>query len=143
MPPDDPVFEAGGESLDLIVDTRTEIDVTATRRMGICPDDRAPAYATPGIKQCRFGNEHKRPLGNATSGDVMFGLADIGYPELCSWSMEELREVRLPFGMGIERIAMLKYGIPDLRTFFESDIRWLQHYGFDPLERPNPVTGST
>ena len=38
------------------------------------------------------------------------------------------------FGMGIERIAMLKYGIPDLRTFFESDLRWLKHYGFAPLE---------
>lgn len=46
------------------------------------------------------------------------------------------------FGMGVERIAMLKYGIPDLRTFFESDIRWLQHYGFDPLDRPNRATGS-
>ncbi|MDX2073964.1 MAG: phenylalanine--tRNA ligase subunit alpha [Alphaproteobacteria bacterium] len=34
------------------------------------------------------------------------------------------------FGMGIERLAMLKYGIPDLRTFFESDARWLEHYGF-------------
>ncbi len=41
------------------------------------------------------------------------------------------------FGMGIERIAMLKYGIPDLRTFFEGDTRWLDHYGFDPLDRPN------
>lgn len=41
------------------------------------------------------------------------------------------------FGMGIERLAMLKYGIPDLRTFFESDTRWLEHYGFDPLDRPN------
>ena len=38
------------------------------------------------------------------------------------------------FGVGIERIAMLKYGIPDLRTFFESDLRWLKHYGFGPLE---------
>ncbi|MFH1158118.1 MAG: phenylalanine--tRNA ligase subunit alpha [Pseudomonadota bacterium] len=38
------------------------------------------------------------------------------------------------FGMGIERIAMLKYGIPDLRTFFESDLRWLKHYGFVPME---------
>ncbi|MBQ4399899.1 MAG: phenylalanine--tRNA ligase subunit alpha [Alphaproteobacteria bacterium] len=38
------------------------------------------------------------------------------------------------FGMGIDRIAMLKYGIPDLRTFFESDIRWLKHYGFTPLD---------
>lgn len=46
------------------------------------------------------------------------------------------------FGMGIERIAMLKYGIPDLRTFFESDSRWLEHYGFDPLDRPNRTTGS-
>lgn len=45
------------------------------------------------------------------------------------------------FGMGIERLAMLKYGIPDLRTFFESDVRWLQHYGFDPLSRPNRATG--
>jgi phenylalanyl-tRNA synthetase alpha chain len=38
------------------------------------------------------------------------------------------------FGMGLERIAMLKYGIPDLRTFFESDVRWLKHYGFGPME---------
>ncbi len=41
------------------------------------------------------------------------------------------------FGMGIERMAMLKYGIPDLRTFFESDLRWLRHYGFGPVEQPN------
>jgi phenylalanyl-tRNA synthetase alpha chain len=34
------------------------------------------------------------------------------------------------FGMGVERLAMLKYGIPDLRTFFDSDVRWLKHYGF-------------
>lgn len=45
------------------------------------------------------------------------------------------------FGMGIERLAMLKYGIPDLRTFFESDIRWLTHYGFDPLHIPSLVGG--
>ena len=38
------------------------------------------------------------------------------------------------FGMGLERITMLKYGIPDLRTFFESDVRWLKHYGFGPQE---------
>jgi phenylalanyl-tRNA synthetase alpha chain len=43
------------------------------------------------------------------------------------------------FGMGIERIAMLKYGIPDLRSFFESDLRWLKHYGFLPLDIPNPA----
>ena len=40
------------------------------------------------------------------------------------------------FGMGIDRIAMLKYGIPDLRSFFESDLRWLRHYGFSALDQP-------
>jgi phenylalanyl-tRNA synthetase alpha chain len=45
------------------------------------------------------------------------------------------------FGMGIERIAMLKYGIPDLRTFYDSDLRWLRHYGFVPLEMPSMVGG--
>jgi len=44
------------------------------------------------------------------------------------------------FGMGLERATMLKYGIPDLRTFFDSDVRWLEHYGFDPLNRPNAAT---
>ncbi len=38
------------------------------------------------------------------------------------------------FGIGLDRLAMLKYGIPDLRTFFESDVRWLKHYGFTPLD---------
>ena len=47
------------------------------------------------------------------------------------------------FGMGIERIAMLKYGIPDLRTFFDADIRWLRHYGFVPLEVPTLLRGLT
>ncbi len=40
------------------------------------------------------------------------------------------------FGMGIDRLAMLKYGIPDLRAFFESDLRWLRHYGFSALDMP-------
>ena len=41
------------------------------------------------------------------------------------------------FGMGIDRIAMLKYGIPDLRAFFDSDLRWLRHYGFASLDVPS------
>ncbi|MHA1597787.1 MAG: phenylalanine--tRNA ligase subunit alpha [Alphaproteobacteria bacterium] len=45
------------------------------------------------------------------------------------------------FGMGVERIAMLKYGIPDLRTFFESDLRWLRHYGFRAFDVPGLVGG--
>ena len=45
------------------------------------------------------------------------------------------------FGMGIERIAMLKYGIPDLRPFYDTDIRWLKHYGFVPLDLPTIAGG--
>ena len=41
------------------------------------------------------------------------------------------------WGMGIDRVAMLKYGIPDLRAFFESDLRWLRHYGFLPIDVPS------
>ncbi|MDH3580605.1 MAG: phenylalanine--tRNA ligase subunit alpha [Hyphomicrobiales bacterium] len=45
------------------------------------------------------------------------------------------------FGLGIERVAMLKYGIPDLRTFFETDLRWLRHYGFAALDQPSLIGG--
>ena len=45
------------------------------------------------------------------------------------------------FGVGIDRLAMLKYGIPDLRTFFESDLRWLKHYGFVPLDESSMTGG--
>lgn len=45
------------------------------------------------------------------------------------------------FGMGIERIAMLKYGIPDLRPFYDSDLRWMRHYGFVPLAQPTIAGG--
>ncbi len=41
------------------------------------------------------------------------------------------------FGMGLERIAMLKYGIPDLRPFYDSDLRWMRHYGFVPFDPPS------
>lgn len=47
------------------------------------------------------------------------------------------------FGVGIDRIAMLKYGMPDLRPFFEADVRWLDHYGFRPLDVPSLVGGLT
>ena len=45
------------------------------------------------------------------------------------------------FGIGIDRLAMLKYGINDLRSFFEADYRWLSHFGFDPLDVPTNYRG--
>ena len=45
------------------------------------------------------------------------------------------------FGFGVDRLGMLKYGMPDLRDMFASDVRWLGHYGFSPFAMPNPATG--
>jgi phenylalanyl-tRNA synthetase alpha chain len=45
------------------------------------------------------------------------------------------------FGLGIDRLGMLKYGMPDLRDMFEGDTRWLSHYGFSAFAAPNPATG--
>ena len=45
------------------------------------------------------------------------------------------------FGFGVDRLAMLKYGIPDLRDMFAADVRWLAHYGFSAFATPNPASG--
>ncbi|NSZ15297.1 phenylalanine--tRNA ligase subunit alpha [Agrobacterium vitis] len=45
------------------------------------------------------------------------------------------------WGMGLDRIAMLKYGMPDLRDFFNADVRWMSHYGFRPLDVPTLFGG--
>ena len=47
------------------------------------------------------------------------------------------------FGLGLDRFAMLKYGIPDLRNFFDADMRWIEHYGFAPLDVPSITGGLT
>jgi phenylalanyl-tRNA synthetase alpha chain len=61
--------------------------------------------------------------------------------EMCG--VDSTRYQGFAFGMGIERIAMLKYGIPDLRTFFDADLRWLRHYGFSFLDQPSLGLGLT
>jgi len=45
------------------------------------------------------------------------------------------------FGFGVDRLGMLKYGMPDLRDMFAGDVRWLDHFGFGPFQAPNPATG--
>jgi len=45
------------------------------------------------------------------------------------------------FGMGVDRLAMLKYGIPDLRPMFDADVRWLAHYGFSAAQAPSAAAG--
>ncbi|MDB5446153.1 MAG: pheS [Phenylobacterium sp.] len=45
------------------------------------------------------------------------------------------------FGLGVDRLGMLKYGMPDLRDTYAADVRWLAHYGFSAFAAPNPATG--
>jgi phenylalanyl-tRNA synthetase alpha chain len=54
--------------------------------------------------------------------------------EMCG--IDPTRYQGFAFGLGLDRMAMLKYGIPDIRPFFDSDLRWLKHYGFQPLDIP-------
>ena len=78
--------------------------------------------------QIRFG-EGKDWMEIAGSGMVHPRVL-----ELCG--IDPKRYQGYAFGFGIDRLAMLKYGIPDLRPFFESDLRWLKHYGFAALDIP-------
>ena len=84
-------------------------------------------------------------------GDIRFGEGE-DWLEILGCGMVHpnvLRNVGLDpevyqgfaWGMGIDRIAMLKYGMPDLRPFFEADVRWLSHYGFRPLDFPTLAGG--
>jgi len=59
--------------------------------------------------------------------------------EMCG--IDTARYQGFAFGLGIDRLAMLKYGVPDIRPFFESDLRWLKHYGFAALDIPTLDAG--
>jgi phenylalanyl-tRNA synthetase alpha chain len=86
-----------------------------------------------------------------TKDDVRFGEGD-DWMEILGCGMVHPNVLRncgldpdvyqgFAWGMGIDRIAMLKYGIADLRQMFESDVRWLSHYGFRPLDVPTLAGG--
>jgi phenylalanyl-tRNA synthetase alpha chain len=87
----------------------------------------------------RRGGELK--LGNFGDWLEIMGCGMVHPRVLDACGVDPRRYQGFAFGMGIERIAMLKYGIPDLRTFFEADLRWLRHYGFLPLEVPSLTGG--
>ena len=86
-----------------------------------------------------------------SGGEIRFGEGD-DWLEILGCGMVHPNVLRLcgidpdvyqgfAWGMGIDRVAMLKYGMSDLRAFFESDVRWLSHYGFKPLEMPSLAGG--
>ena len=79
--------------------------------------------------------------GNSGAGDWLeiLGCGMVNPRVLENCNIDPQRYQGFAFGLGIERAAMLKYGIPDLRTFFESDLRWLRHYGFSALDMPGAL----
>ena len=78
-------------------------------------------------------------LGEGNEWLEILGCGMVNPKVLQNCNIDSSKYQGFAFGMGVERLSMLKYGITDLRTFFESDFRWLNHYGFNPLD----LTSST
>ena len=83
----------------------------------------------------RSGNRIKIGDGNDWLELGGSGMVHPHVLELCG--IDPARYQGFAFGLGLDRMAMLKYAIPDIRPFFESDLRWLRHYGFMPLDIPS------
>ena len=87
----------------------------------------------------RDGGEFR--IGHGSDWLEILGSGMVNPNVLSNCGIDPAEYQGFAFGMGVERLAMLKYGIPDLRTFFDSDLRWLRHYGFRSLEVPGMVGG--
>jgi phenylalanyl-tRNA synthetase alpha chain len=91
------------------------------------------------IRCRRVGNEIRIGEGDDWLEILGCGMVHPNVLRNCGLDPDEWQG--FAWGMGIDRIAMLKYGMPDLRDFFEADIRWLKHYGFRPLDLPTLAGG--
>lgn len=90
--------------------------------------------------QCdRSGGEVRFGEGNDWLEILGCGMVHPNVLNNCGLDPDEYQG--FAWGMGIDRVAMLKYGMPDLRAFFEADVRWLEHYGFRPLDFPTLAGG--
>lgn len=78
-------------------------------------------------------DRHTGELGRGSDWLEILGSGMVQPKVLANCGIDPREWQGFAFGMGIERVTMLKYGIPDLRPFYDSDIRWLRHYGFNPL----------
>lgn len=87
----------------------------------------------------RSGGEMK--IGQGASWLEILGCGMVHPNVLKNCGLDPQEYQGFAFGLGVDRLAMLKYGMSDLRPFFESDTRWLSHYGFAPTLVPNLATG--
>jgi phenylalanyl-tRNA synthetase alpha chain len=79
-------------------------------------------------------NRKTGELGAGTDWLEILGSGMVQPKVLANCGIDPREWQGFAFGMGIERVTMLKYGMPDLRPLYESDLRWLRHYGFNPLQ---------
>ena len=91
------------------------------------------------IRCRRIGNEVR--FGEGDDWMEILGCGMVHPNVLRHGGLDPDRYQGFAWGMGIDRLAMLKYGMPDLRAFFDADIRWLRHYGFRPLDMPTLAGG--
>ncbi len=92
--------------------------------------------------QCRRGDGEIR-FGEGDDWLEILGCGMVHPNVLTNCGIDPQVYQGFAWGIGIDRIAMLKYGMPDLRAFFENDVRWLEHYGFRPLDVPSLIGGLT
>ncbi len=85
--------------------------------------------------QCRWDNGSVK-VGEGDDWLEVLGSGMVHPKVLAAGGIDPDQYQGFAFGIGIDRLAMLKYGIPDLRAFFDSDLRWLRHYGFASLDVP-------
>ena len=116
---------------------RSEWDLPVRFRPSYFPFTEPSAEVDIGCS--RKGGELKIGAGDDWLEILGSGMVHPKVLENCG--IDSTRYQGYAFGMGIERVAMLKYGIPDLRTFFDSDLRWLRHYGFRSLNVPTLAGG--
>src|SRR5437879_1778295 len=90
--------------------------------------------------QCRFEKNEVR-IGEGDRWLEILGCGMVHPNVLKNCGLDPAEYQGFAWGLGIDRIAMLKYGMPDLRPFFEADVRWLSHYGFRPLDFPTLAGG--
>src|SRR6188472_785042 len=91
------------------------------------------------IGYAKVGNEFR--IGEGDDWLEILGCGMVHPNVLKNVGLDPARYQGFAFGLGIDRIAMLKYGMPDLRAFFSGDLRWLRHYGFPPLAIPTLAAG--
>ncbi len=87
----------------------------------------------------RAGGEFR--IGHGDDWLEILGCGMVNPAVLENCGIDAARYQGFAFGMGLERITMLKYGIADLRTFYDSDLRWLRYYGFAALDVPSLAQG--